>query len=44
MYVSVPDEVKENFQSCDIKFGFDDFNNYAHDWDDCTHIYELTIQ
>lgn len=44
MYVSVPDEVKTNFKSCKTTFGFNNLANYAFDWDDCTHIYEITVQ
>lgn len=44
IYASVPDEVKENFQSCKVSFGFSDLTHYVYKWEDCTHIYEITVQ
>lgn len=45
IYASVPDELRDSFQSCDLTFGFaDDMQNYVYEWEDCDFIYKIHLQ
>lgn len=42
LYVSVPDEMKDNYEKCDIELGFSDLKSYVFNKEDCTNLYTIS--
>lgn len=44
IFVSVPYEIKDNFNKCEFKLGFDSMTTYTFKFEDCKNKYSLIIQ
>lgn len=43
LYVSVPDEMKEKYESCEVILGFNDMRSYVFNEEDCKNLYKVKI-